>query len=45
MGEKKNSVFTVGTPDYDIMKSKEIPGIIEVKKRYGIKFKKFVVNT
>ena len=43
MGEKKNSVFTVGTPDYDIMKSKEIPSIYEVKKRYGIKFKKFAI--
>ena len=42
MGEK-NSVFTVGTPDYDIMKSKEIPSIYEVKKRYGIKFKKFAI--
>jgi UDP-N-acetylglucosamine 2-epimerase (hydrolysing) len=44
MGEKKNDIFTVGTPDYDIMKSKDLPKIFDVKKRYGIKFDKFAIS-
>lgn len=38
MGEKKNNIFKVGTPDYDLMKSKFLPRLEEAKKRYSIKF-------
>jgi UDP-N-acetylglucosamine 2-epimerase (hydrolysing) len=44
MGEKKNNIFTVGTPDYDIMKSNDLPKISDVKKRYGIKFNNFAIS-
>jgi UDP-N-acetylglucosamine 2-epimerase (hydrolysing) len=43
MGEKKNSVFTIGSPDMDILLSKKLPTIKLVKKRYGIKFKNYAI--
>ena len=41
MGEKTNSVFTIGSPDMDILLSNKLPTIEFVKKRYGIKFKNY----
>jgi len=38
MGELENSIFVIGSPDIDIMKSKELPSIDETKKRYKIPF-------
>lgn len=32
MGEKNNSIFVIGSPDVDIIKSKKLPKIIAVKK-------------
>ena len=32
MGEKRNSVFTIGSPDMDILLSKKLPSIKFVKK-------------
>ena len=32
MGEKRNSVFTIGSPDMDILLSKKLPSIKSVKK-------------
>ena len=43
MGEKKNSVFTIGSPDMDILLSKKLPPIKFVKKKYGIKFKNYAI--
>ena len=43
MGEKRNSVFTIGSPDMDILLSKKLPTIKFVKKNYGIKFKNYAV--
>jgi UDP-N-acetylglucosamine 2-epimerase (hydrolysing) len=41
MGEKKKSIFTIGSPDMDILLSKQLPSINTVKKRYGINFNKY----
>jgi UDP-N-acetylglucosamine 2-epimerase (hydrolysing) len=41
MGESKDSVFVIGSPDIDIMLSSELPSIQEVKKWYEINFKEF----
>ncbi len=43
MGEKKNSIFVIGSPDIDIILSKKLPPIDIAKKRYGIKFKNYAV--
>ncbi len=43
MGEKKDSVFKIGSPDIDALLSKNLPSIDEVKKRYGIKFNKYAI--
>jgi len=41
MGENPNSVFTIGSPDIDIMNSKELPSLTEVKNYYNINFKNY----
>ena len=43
LGEVKNSIFTIGSPDIQIMTSVELPTIEEVLKHYGIPFKDFGV--
>ena len=43
MGEKSNSVFTIGSPDMDILLSRKLPSIKSVKKKYGIKFKNYAI--
>ena len=43
MGEKRNCVFTIGSPDMDILLSKKLPSIKFVKELYGIKFKNYAV--
>jgi len=43
MGEKRNSVFTIGSPDMDILLSKKLPSIKSVKKKYGIKFENYAI--
>ena len=43
MGEKRNSVFTIGSPDMDILLSKKLPPIKFVKKIYDIKFKNYAM--
>jgi UDP-N-acetylglucosamine 2-epimerase (hydrolysing) len=44
MGENKNSVFVVGSPDYDLMKEKFLPSISQLKKRYKIEFNSFAIS-
>jgi UDP-N-acetylglucosamine 2-epimerase (hydrolysing) len=44
MGENKNSVFVVGSPDYDLMKEKFLPSISQLKKRYKIEFNNFAIS-
>lgn len=43
LGESDNSIFVIGSPDIDVMKSKNLPTISQVKKRYGILFKKYAI--
>jgi len=41
MGEKKQSIFTIGSPDMDILLSKKLPSLSLVKTRYNINFKEY----
>lgn len=43
MGESKERVYVIGSPDIDIMISNKLPTIEETKERYNIKFKKYAV--
>lgn len=43
MGENPKNVFIVGSPEVDLMKSKDLPDIEEVKKRYGINFENYAI--
>jgi UDP-N-acetylglucosamine 2-epimerase (hydrolysing) len=43
MGEIKESIFTIGSPDIDIMFSNELPELEIVKKYYGIPFDNFAI--
>lgn len=43
MGELKESVFVIGSPDVDIMFSENLPSIAEVKRYYEIDFEHFGV--
>ncbi len=38
MGEERNSIFVIGSPDTDIMFSSSLPGLEEVKRHYEIPF-------
>lgn len=43
MGELEHSIFTIGSPDVDIMFSDNLPDITEVKSYYGIEFENYAV--
>lgn len=43
MGESKNSIFTIGSPDVDIILKKKLPNIFLAKKRYNINFEKYAI--
>jgi UDP-N-acetylglucosamine 2-epimerase (hydrolysing) len=43
MGEEPESIFIIGSPDIDVMLSKNLPSIEEVKKYYEISFKNYAV--
>jgi len=38
MGEDKNKIFEIGSPDIDVMLSEDLPSIDEARKRYEISF-------
>lgn len=38
LGEEKNRIYVIGSPDIDIMMSKNLPTLDEAKKRYDIPF-------
>jgi len=40
LGEKSDSIIIIGSPDIDILKSKKLKSLEEVKRRYEITFKK-----
>ena len=44
LGEKNKSIFNVGSPDIDTMKSKKLPKLHQVKKRYEILFDKYSIS-
>lgn len=43
MGEMKSSVFTIGSPDIDIMFSDELPNLETAKQYYEIEFEQYAV--
>jgi len=43
MGEIKSSIFTIGSPDIDIMFSEELPSLESVKEYYQILFDKYAI--
>ena len=43
MGETENSIFVIGSPDIDIMKSDTLPTLEEAKKWYAVPFDEFAV--
>ena len=44
MGENKKNIFTVGSPDVDVILGKSLPNIYNVKKRYEIKFNNYAIG-
>ncbi len=44
MGEKKSSVFIIGSPDVDIILKKNLPNISHAKKRYNITYKDYAIG-
>jgi UDP-N-acetylglucosamine 2-epimerase (hydrolysing) len=43
MGELSKSIFITGSPDVDLILSKNLPSLIDVKKRYQIDFKSYAI--
>jgi UDP-N-acetylglucosamine 2-epimerase (hydrolysing) len=43
MGETRESVFVVGSPDIDVMLSDTLPSLDQVRERYGISFTPYAV--
>ncbi|MFX0548806.1 UDP-N-acetylglucosamine 2-epimerase [Hathewaya histolytica] len=43
MGEEDKNIFIIGSPDVDIMASKNLPTITETKDRYDIDFNKYAI--
>lgn len=43
MGEYETSIFTIGSPDLDIMNSKDLPTLNFVKEYYKIPFNKYAI--
>lgn len=43
LGEEKNRIYVIGSPDIDIMLSNKLPKIEEAKKHYGIPFEEFFI--
>ncbi|WP_286954557.1 UDP-N-acetylglucosamine 2-epimerase [Aminobacterium sp. UBA5277] len=41
MGELKDSIYVIGSPDIDIMLSEDLPSIEEAKQRYDVPFDKY----
>lgn len=43
MGEKQTSIYKIGSPEVDLMLSKNLPDIEDVKKYYGIDFNNYSI--
>ena len=44
MGEFKNNIFIIGSPDIDIINSKKLPLLKEVRKRYNIESENYGIG-
>lgn len=43
MGEKRDNITIIGSPDLDIMKSESLPTTAQAKKRYDITFDRYAI--
>jgi UDP-N-acetylglucosamine 2-epimerase (hydrolysing) len=43
LGERREAIFNIGSPDIDVMFSEELPTIAEVKERYEVLFEKYSI--
>jgi UDP-N-acetylglucosamine 2-epimerase (hydrolysing) len=43
LGENDSAIYTIGSPDIDIMMSENLPTIADVKMRYDIKFDNYAI--
>lgn len=43
LGEEDSRIFTIGSPDIDIMMSKNLPTLSDVKERYQIGFENYAI--
>jgi UDP-N-acetylglucosamine 2-epimerase (hydrolysing) len=43
MGEIPENIYIIGSPDIDVMLSKELPSLIDVKQHYQLSFKDYAV--
>ena len=43
MGEVKKNIFKIGSPDVDVILSKQLPKISSVKKKYDINFDNYAI--
>jgi UDP-N-acetylglucosamine 2-epimerase (hydrolysing) len=43
MGERPDTIFTIGSPDIDVMLSLDLPSLADVKTKYEIPFKSFAI--
>jgi UDP-N-acetylglucosamine 2-epimerase (hydrolysing) len=43
MGERKESIYVIGSPEVDVMLSGDLPTIEEVKLKYGISFNEYLI--
>lgn len=44
MGEKEQQIFIIGSPDLDVMQSKELPSLEKVKEHYAIPFEDYAIS-
>lgn len=44
MGEKDSQIFIIGSPDLDVMQSKSLPSLPEVKQYYNIDFDDYALS-
>lgn len=44
MGEKDEQIFIIGSPDLDVMQSKNLPSLDEVKRHYQIDFHHYALS-
>ena len=44
MGEKKSSIFIIGSPDVDIILKKNLPSLNKTKTRYNVSYKNYAIG-